>query len=107
MNRRRFFNLSFAAVGAAVVAPWAAAKAWAQTIEVSWKYLPFQTMTSDKSCAKPHTQGIRFYVDHSTGRMLAGTTLPGEPDLAHLIEPEAWVGGGVEPEWRSGRGTDD
>ncbi len=61
MNRRRFFSLSFAAVVAAVVAPWTAIKAWSATR---------QTMTMNKSTdwSKPDCMGMFADPDVSSSR---------------------------------------
>lgn len=129
MNRRRFFGLTFAAVGAAVFAPWAAVKAWSATSvcdrdklramvartcdNVNWKMVPWQTMTTDKSFAKSDIRGISVFLDHSTDRMIAGTTkrpmylswssgrkkdvAAGFPGVSDLIEHEAWFSEGSLP----------
>lgn len=91
MNRRRFFNLSLAAVGAALFTPWEAVKAWAKSVPQVYQ-------------SKRAIRGIAYYIDWSKPDCMG---MFADPDLEHLIEREAWVGGGVEPEWRSGRGTDD
>lgn len=105
MNRRRFFGLSLASVGAAVVAPRAAIKALAKSAtrplfpsNVSMQ-IPFPCRGFSGrplGCVTPYS----FYKDISANQESF------ESEMTDLIEHEAWCRDGVSV-LESGRGTND